>query len=175
MLSTLGTLNGSILTNPRVFFAMAADGFCSGRSRPCIRATRRRTWRSRWRRCSGSSSCCCERSSSSPTLSSRRSCRFTRWASRRSSCSAGARRVQAAVPRAALSVRADSVRAGDDLSARQCADRSEQPVADARGLRRHPARHSGVLHDGGPNAARRDRVIAGGGAVAGRLTRRSSG
>ena len=26
MLSTLGTLNGSILTNPRVFFAMAADG-----------------------------------------------------------------------------------------------------------------------------------------------------
>jgi amino acid transporter len=26
MLSTLGTLNGSILTNPRVFFAMSADG-----------------------------------------------------------------------------------------------------------------------------------------------------
>ena len=26
MMSTLGTLNGSILTNPRVFFAMAADG-----------------------------------------------------------------------------------------------------------------------------------------------------
>ena len=26
MLSTLGTLNGSILTNPRIFFAMAADG-----------------------------------------------------------------------------------------------------------------------------------------------------
>ena len=26
MLSTLGTLNGSVLTNPRVFFAMAADG-----------------------------------------------------------------------------------------------------------------------------------------------------
>lgn len=26
MLSTLGTLNGSILTNPRVFFAMASDG-----------------------------------------------------------------------------------------------------------------------------------------------------
>src|SRR5439155_10194007 len=26
MLSTLGTLNGSILTNPRVFFAMAEDG-----------------------------------------------------------------------------------------------------------------------------------------------------
>jgi basic amino acid/polyamine antiporter, APA family len=26
MLSTMGTLNGSILTNPRVFFAMAADG-----------------------------------------------------------------------------------------------------------------------------------------------------
>ena len=29
MLSTLGTLNGSILTNPRVFFAMAADGLLS--------------------------------------------------------------------------------------------------------------------------------------------------
>src|SRR5439155_4215309 len=26
MLSTLGTLNGSILTNPRTFFAMAEDG-----------------------------------------------------------------------------------------------------------------------------------------------------
>ena len=38
MLSTLGTLNGSILTNPRVFFAMAADGCCSARSRRCIRA-----------------------------------------------------------------------------------------------------------------------------------------
>ena len=90
MLSTLGTLNGSILTNPRVFFAMSADGMLFRRSPPCTRASRRRTWRSRLPRCSGSSSCCCGRSSSLPTPSSRRSCRSTRSASRRFSSSGAA-------------------------------------------------------------------------------------
>ena len=36
MLSTLGTLNGSILTNPRVFFAMAADGLLFRKARRAV-------------------------------------------------------------------------------------------------------------------------------------------
>ena len=136
MLSTLGTLNGSILTNPRVFFAMAADGLLFRK----IAAVHPRY--------------------QTPYVAIALAAvlgiifvllrTFEQLADtfvtailpfyalgvasifvfRRS---AG---VQAAVPRAALSDRADSLRPGDALSARQRADRPEQPLADARGLRR---------------------------------------
>jgi hypothetical protein len=90
MLSTFGTLNATLLTAPRVFFAMADDGLFFRRSRGAsafgtpyvsiLLATR-----------SASCSCCCAPSSSSPTSSSRRSCRSTRSPSRRSSCVRGVR------------------------------------------------------------------------------------
>ena len=145
MLSTLGTLNGSILTNPRVFFAMAADRLLFRK----IAAVHPRY----------------ETPYVAITLAAVLGIIFVLMRTFEQLAdtfvtailpfyaSGGcvdlrvppACRLQAGVSCAALSVRADSLRAGDDLSARQRADRPEQPLADARGLRRHPARHSGVL------------------------------
>jgi amino acid transporter len=42
MISAFGTLNGSILTGPRIFFAMADEGLFSEGSRPCGGAFGRR-------------------------------------------------------------------------------------------------------------------------------------
>jgi amino acid transporter len=44
MLSTFGTLNGTLLTGPRIFFAMADDGLFFKPWRRCTRPTRARTW-----------------------------------------------------------------------------------------------------------------------------------
>ena len=142
MLSTFGTLNGTLLTSPRVFFAMADDGLFFRRSRRCIRSSARRTCRSCSRRCSASCSCCCAPSSSSPIPSSRRSCRSTRSPSRRSSsCGSGAdydppfrTPLYPVVP--ALFILATLFLLGNAILD------AYEPVADARGAGDHSGRRS---------------------------------
>jgi len=65
VVSTFGTLNGSLLTSPRIFYAMGRGSACS--SRRSVRSTvgsARRTSRSASRPRSGSPSCCFAPSSS---------------------------------------------------------------------------------------------------------------
>ena len=140
MLSTFGTLNGSMLTSPRIFFAMADDGLLLPQGRR-----------------------------GAPALSARRTCRSCSstvlgvvfvllrtfeqladtfvtaivpfYALAVASIFVFRKRadVRPAVPRAALSDRPRAVRPGDAVPARERDHRPDSTLADAGGARDHPA------------------------------------
>ncbi len=85
MVSCFGGLNGSMMTGPRIFFAMADRGLFFRRSPASRPASRVRRWPSGSPPRSASSTSCSTTSSSSPTSSSWASGRSTRSRSRRCS------------------------------------------------------------------------------------------